>query len=35
MDRGELAYVRTMPEETVSAVVKLCRDYADEVWNVL
>ena len=34
-DRGELVYVRSMPEETVSAVVDLCRDYADEVWNVL
>ncbi|HIY79834.1 MAG TPA: HAD hydrolase family protein, partial [Candidatus Olsenella excrementavium] len=35
MDRGELVYLRTMPDETVSTVIDVCRARADEVWNVL
>ena len=35
MDRGELVYLRTMPDETVSAVIDVCRAHADEVWDVL
>lgn len=35
MDRGELVYMRTMPDEMVSAVIDVCRAHADEVWNVL
>ena len=35
MDRGELVHLRTMPDETVSAVIDVCRAHTDEVWNVL